>query len=1044
MKKDFQITKDLIDLSSDCIFIIQAGIIHYANPSLLQVSGYKLSELIGIKFTEFVAPKELDKIYSLYTNRKKDESSRTKYESTAKIKNGKLIDVDVSVINIIFEKKPALQVVLRDITKRKIAEKKYQNIIDFAPIGFFKTSRNGDFIIVNNEMANILGFEKKEDLASRNISDFYYSIEERERIIKKYDTTTNSDIKNVEIKFRKKDGSPIWILMTAKAIRDEDLNTISYDGFIINISARKRKENVQTLLLNLSKKSFTNINLRDYLKLIHNELKQIMKADNFYVAIYDKTTDKYSFPYNIDPFDGDNYNTPVYLHNSLTNMVRVTKEGRLVVKKTMKELHEKHEIKIYDKISAVWLGVPIIDSSNAEAIGVMVLQDYENENAYDIEDFDTLKIIASNLGLFIERILNQEKLKLANITAVEGEQRYKSLFYDNNSIMLLVDPLTGNIFDTNKSACDFYGYTYEELTALKISQINIFSKKEIKAEMQNALNESRQHFNFKHKLANGEIKDVEVYSGKVNVSGKEFLYSIVYDVTERRVAEDKVLRLSTLIEQSPISIIITDLKGVIEYVNPYYAELTGYSINEILGKNPKIIKSGIHNKEFYKELWNTILAGNKWIGEMCNKKKNGELFWEQAIISPIKNSVGKTTHFVGIKEDITENKKMINELIFAKEKAEESDRLKTAFLANMSHEIRTPMNGILGFSNLLLEPDLSDETKDTYIKIINQSGERMLNTVTDIVEISKIEAGIIKVKNSTFNVCESIHNILNFFQPQAEKKGLILSFGSKNQKEELSINTDKNKFESIFTNLIKNALKYTDKGEINVSRCIKNGFITFCIKDTGIGIPENRREAIFNRFEQADIEDKRGFEGSGLGLAIAKSYVEMLDGKIWVESLEGEGSQFYFRIPFTPLNEGTNISYETENCTDNLNSRDQYKILIVEDDNTSAIFLKTILKGIAQKIIHAKTGEQAIENCKTNTDFDIILMDIKMPGINGFETTKRIREFNKEVIIIAQTAYAMSGDKEKAILSGCNDYITKPVKKSEILMKIEKNIKKGI
>lgn len=1165
MNEGFQITKELIDLSTDSIFIMQNGIIQYVNPVLLQVSGYNLSELIGIEFTEFIPSHELDKVYSLFTKRENGENTPTKYESRAKLRNGKFIDVEVSVVHVLFEDKPAFQVVLRDITKHKIAERKYQNIIDFAPIGFYQSSRNGDFLLVNDEMANILGFEHKEELISKNISEFYYTIEEREKLIGKYDTTTKSEVKNVEIKFRKKDGSPIWILMTAKAIKDEGLNTISYDGFIIDISDRKRKENVQALLLNLSKKSFTNISLKEYLKLIHTELKQIIQANNFYVALYDKTTNKYSFPYSNDPYDGSDYDSPVYLDYSLTNMVREEKQGRLVDRKSLNELVKKHRIKIYGKVSSVWLGVPLIDSSNDEAIGVLALQDYDNEKAYDKEDFNTLKIIAGNVGLFIERIINQEKLKLAKAEAEEGEKRYKSLFYDNNSVMILVDPKTGSIVDANKSACTFYGYTYREITALKMQQIDIMPKKEMEAEIQKkGLADSGGQFFFRHRLASGEIKEVELYTGNVNIAGKDLLYSIVHDVTERRIAEEMVLKLSTSIEQSPISVIITNLKGVIEYANPYYSEISGYNRGELVGEKPSILKSGIHNITFYKELWDTILAGDKWQGEMCNKKKNGELYWEHARISPIVNIKGEITHFVGIKEDITEKretekklkfladsleqvgecvtitdhhdiilyvnnafsltygysknevigkhmkmfqpddvapsqieelfsetkkgnwngelinkrkdnslfpvllstsvinddknnqiafigvarditelKKQTDELISSKEKAQESDRLKSAFLANMSHEIRTPMNGILGFSNLLLEPELSDETKDAYIKIIHQSGKRMLNTVTDIVEISKIEAGIIDVRNSKFNLSESVISMLNFFQPEAQKKGLILGLESELQETNLFINTDKNKFESIFTNLIKNAIKYTDTGKIIVRTFIKTGFVEFCIEDTGIGVPKNRKEAIFNRFEQADIEDTRVFQGSGLGLAISKSYVEMLGGKIWVESIEGEGSQFYFSIPCCTFEKESSITYNIESTNKELNFRGNYKILIVEDDDASTIFLETILKGIAQKIVHAKTGEQAIEICKKNSDFDVILMDIKMPGIDGFETTKRIREINSAVIIIAQTAYALSGDKEKAISSGCNDYITKPVKKELLLFKIEKNIKES-
>jgi len=898
LKGHIHLTKALIDLSTDCIFIMQSGIIQYANPNLLQVSGYKLSELIGKKFTEFVSTKELEKVYSLSQKREIGANVSVKYESGAKLKNGKILDVEVSVVAIIFEGKTAFQVTLRDIAKRKIAERKYQNIIDFAPIGFYQTSKEGNFVIANNEIANILGYKNGDELISKNISEFYYTNEERKKLIGKYDTSEKSDVKNVKIKFRKKNGDPILISMTTRAIKDENYNTLYYDGFIIDNSDCKKKEDVQKLLLNLSKKSFLNISLQSYLKLIHLELKHIMKADNLYVALYDKSTDKYSFPYHIDEIDDYSITSSVYLHNTLTELVRTSKKSWFVTKSVEKELHKKYQIKRLGKPSAIWMGVPLIDTTNNEVIGVLALQDYKDENTYNKDDLQTLELIAGNAGLFIERVKNQEKLRLAKITAEEGEKRYKSLFYDNKSIMILVDPFTGQIVDANKSACDFYGYPHKQIIELKIHQINTLSENEVKLEMQKALLEKRMHFNFKHRLSNGEIRDVEAYSGKVNVNGNDLLYSVIHDVTARKLAEDKLVKLRTSIEQSPLSIIITDLKGIIEYINPYYSKLTGYSEIELLGKNPKIINSGVQSKEFYKKMWNTILGGNKWEGEMCNKKKNGELYWEQARISPIVNSLGEITHFVGIKEDITELKKHTEELIAAKEKAEESDRLKSAFLANMSHEIRTPMNGILGFTSLLLEPDLTKNTKEKYIKIIHQSGERMLNTVNDIIEISKIEAGIIEIKNSSFKIKENINNIVRFFQPQAQKKGLILYFDNEKQNLNPTIETDIRKFESILSNLIKNAIKYTDKGTITVSYSIKDEWITICVHDTGIGIPKNRQSAIFNRFEQADIEDTKVFQGSGLGLSIAKSYVEILGGNIWVESIEGKGSQFYFTVPY--------------------------------------------------------------------------------------------------------------------------------------------------
>jgi signal transduction histidine kinase len=266
-------------------------------------------------------------------------------------------------------------------------------------------------------------------------------------------------------------------------------------------------------------------------------------------------------------------------------------------------------------------------------------------------------------------------------------------------------------------------------------------------------------------------------------------------------------------------------------------------------------------------------------------------------ISPVTDEYGTISHFVAIKEDITQKKKIIEELTAAKEKAEESDHLKSAFLANMSHEIRTPMNGILGFTELLSDSHFSGEEKQNFIKIIQKSGQRMLNTVNDLIDISKIETGQMSVVLAPANVKEILFSQYSFFEPEAEEKKLNLVLNDQLQQSDALVLTDVVKLDSVLTNLIKNALKYTDFGTVEIGCNKQNNQLNFYVKDTGIGIPENRQAAVFNRFEQADVGDKRAYQGSGLGLTIAKAYVEMLGGKMELDSKVGFGSTFRFYIP---------------------------------------------------------------------------------------------------------------------------------------------------
>jgi PAS domain S-box-containing protein len=521
------------------------------------------------------------------------------------------------------------------------------------------------------------------------------------------------------------------------------------------------------------------------------------------------------------------------------------------------------------------------------------------------------------------------------------------------------------------------------------------------------------------------------------------LESIIFE-EDRIKTQEKIKQLSQAVEQSPVTIVITNTKGEIEYVNPKFSETTGYSFDEAVGQNPRMLKSGQTSAAEYKELWQTLAAGNEWHGEFHNIRKDGESYWESASISPILNVQGKTTHYIAIKEDITARKNAENELIKAKEKAEESDRLKLAFLANMSHEIRTPMNGILGFTELLKAPHLSGEEQQEYIEIIEKSGKRMLNIINDIISISKVESGQIEISLSETNVNEQIHYINTFFKPEAKQKGIQLNIAKELASKDTFIKTDREKLYAILTNLVKNAIKFTNGGSIEFGCEKKQGMLEFFVKDTGLGISNSQKKIIFERFRQANETISRSHEGSGLGLAISKAYVEMLGGKIWVKSEEGKGSTFYFTIPFQSEYkpeekngiEKPNSGIKAENKIKDL------KVLIVEDDAISKLLVTIAVKPFSKDILKVSTGFEAIEACRNNPDIDLVMMDINMPEMGGYEATKQIREFNKDLVIIAQTANGMQSDREDAIAAGCTDYISKPVNIASLGELINKYFKK--
>lgn len=375
------------------------------------------------------------------------------------------------------------------------------------------------------------------------------------------------------------------------------------------------------------------------------------------------------------------------------------------------------------------------------------------------------------------------------------------------------------------------------------------------------------------------------------------LVGIGQDITLQKKAQEKILKLSKGIEQSSATILITDIKGNIEYVNPAFCETTGFSEEEALGQNPKLIKSGLMTPAYYHDLWETISSGNVWRGELHNKKRDGSLYWEWATITAIKNNKGIITNYIAIKEDITDRKKMQAELIKAKEKAEESDRLKSAFLANMSHEIRTPLNSIIGFSELLGDPDFDQSIKDEFIKTIIDNGNNLLVIISDIMDFSMLEARQMKIRIEAISIKKLLNDLLIDFYPKAHDKGIELRIDQSFNSNDLFIHSDLYRIRQIFNNLIGNAIKFTAVGYVEIGFITNDENVIFHVKDSGIGIDAAYHQSIFERFRQVDLAKTRKFGGNGLGLAISKNLTELLGGTIWVESEPDKFSNFFFTIP---------------------------------------------------------------------------------------------------------------------------------------------------
>jgi PAS domain S-box-containing protein len=501
------------------------------------------------------------------------------------------------------------------------------------------------------------------------------------------------------------------------------------------------------------------------------------------------------------------------------------------------------------------------------------------------------------------------------------------------------------------------------------------------------------------------------------------------NISERKKAEEAIDQerrmLRTLIDNLPDPIYVQDKECRKVIANKADVENIGCANEaEVLGKTDIELFPGKIGERGYNDDKKIIKTGKPIFDleeEFISEK--GVKRWLQTTKIPLQDKDGNITGLVGIGHDITERKQIVEELIRSKEKAEESDKLKTAFLHNISHEIRTPMNAIVGFSALLGEPEIDDKTRESYIEIIMQSSNHLLSIITDIVDISNIEANLIKTYKNGISVNKILKSLCSQFIPKADEKKINLICETGLSDSDALILTDNTKLTQILSNMLSNALKFTDKGTIKLCYKLKDNFLEFCVSDSGIGIAAEYHSRIFDRFYQVQNAMERLYEGTGLGLAISKAYVELLGGKIWLSSEPGKGTSFFFTIPYEKQ-VSISIPISEKKAPEGFVFPVKKVILVAEDVESNYKLIKYFLSGSNAEVLHAYNGKEAVEKCLSTSNIDLILMDIKMPVMDGYTAVKLIREKNAAIPIIAQTAYA--DDREKAIECGCSGFISKP------------------
>lgn len=889
-------------------------------------------------------------------------------------------------------------IVFNDITERKKAEDalrdseaKYRNLLETMQEGIWAIDSNAITILVNYSMAEMLGYSQ-EEILGRHLFDFMdeqgielakSNLERRKQGIREQH----------DFELIRKDNQRIYVSMVVSPMNDIYGNYTGAIAGVQDITSRKQIEAAMAESESKFRSLFDNINVG--------------------VALHEIITDKNNKPVDFIWIDANS------VYESLTDLKKeeiIGKRGSVILPVT-----EHKWIEIFGNVALN--GRPLILENYSESLKkyfeLHVYSPKHNQFAIAMKDIT-------------ERITTEEALRAS-------EERYRKLSEDMPIYISTFLP-DGTLLYVNQALAVITGHTAEELTGRNFFD---FLSDDDRYELKNRLNNMiRKNQTVTHeqiyKGINGNVR-YQQWTNRAFFDGDELKYfqAVGIDTTDRKLAEIALRqsedKMSSIFRVAPAGIGVVKDRVIVE-VNPRLCEMTGYSKEELMGKSAEVLYPSIEEFEFVgREKYKQIAEKGTGSVETKWKRKEGAIIDIILSSTPIDlNNLSEGVTFTAL--DITQRKQDEAELLKAKEKAEENDKLKTAFLQNLSHEIRTPLNGILGFSELINEIDLKRDDIRNYTSIILQSGRRLLNIVNNVLDISKIQTGQINIEKRLFSVNSLFFDLYTFFGPQAKSRNINLSFTIKDNKK-LLLNSDEAKLHQIMTNLINNSLKFTKKGFIEFECDIDGDYLLFAVRDSGIGISPELFDRIFDRFVQAEVTSNREFEGAGLGLAICKGLVEKMGGRIWVESEPGVNTCFYFTLPYES-------DYYLQGSLSDSKTKPRVKfkgkILIADDDFNSFYYLNRILENSEIEIFHAENGEEAIQIVSSNPDINIALIDIRMPKMDGIEALQNIRKINPKLPAIAQTAYAFSEEREKILRIGFDEYLSKPIEKAKFLELLEK------
>ncbi len=1043
MERQFETIFNM-SLSLICIADIETATFIKVNPSFKRVLGYEEEELLSKPFLDFIHPEDVQKTIDVIVNELKKGSKVINFQNRYRCRDGSYKCLDWTSHPI--PEKGISYAIAYDITEQKKnlqaleeSEKNLRTIIDLVPHFIFAKDADGRFILANKAVADNFNLSPKE-LIGKTDADVNPEIKEVEHFV-------DDDMKVIN------EGKPLFIPEEKITGQDGEERLLQTTKIPFELSGHKQKA-ILGVSVDITEMKLYEKELVFQSMLLDNISDFITAADMNGVITYVNKASSRALGKSSEELIGRH----VEVFGENTEKGAAQKE---IVAKAVRDGSWQGEVVNIDKYGNEIIldtRVETITDKDGNPVGLVgISTDITDKKRIERELKDSNEEYAA---LNEEYLTTNEELLGAN---VKLNKTNRILQDSQMKLRAILDSslITFVMFDTERKILA-YNKPYEEIM-MKLfhrkveegMQFDEFIDPSLFGEFMNDFKKARAgHYISKEQKF--FVNRVHIYfqtnlNPVFDEKGEVFAVCMnSTDITGRKISEQQVKehkeKLELALSSAGMSIWELEVRsGKVRFYGEFES-LYGIPIGDFSGDfNDLLMIMHPDDREKAENLFQSFETGRREYTFSYRVPMTGA--GEKWLLSTgrlVKGHEESKTRILGTTIDISERIRFETELIAAKQKAEESDRLKSAFLANLSHEIRTPMNSIIGFGNMLKEPDLSESEKEEFIDIINNSSRQLLSLIDDVIDISKIESGMFELNNSVFNAAKLINEAVAELKPQAKNAGLSLESSYDKKMSGLQIEADPARVKQVLYNFIGNALKYTEEGTVTAGFILKNDSVEFFIKDTGIGIDKENQTIIFERFRQVENRLSRVHGGTGLGLAISKALVEKMGGKIGVESKPGAGSRFYFSLPFNDDITVPEVSEEkrsTNNNQVNDFSLDGTLILVAEDELSNYLLIERIFRNYNTELIWAKNGEEAVRLFKDNPDIDLIILDIKMPVKNGFEALKEIRAVDSDVPVIAQTAYAMANDEERALSAGCNDYISKPIDVQLFLEKIRNLLK---